>query len=205
VPLGNGWLAVGEYAAQRGHQTGGKPINAQGGYGYVKQTLHRPWSPYIKVGYVGLSGNNPSRPNVIGNWDPLFSRWPQWSELVIYSQVPENGVAYATNLNMIQGEAGMAPSRRIKARITCNQMRAFHPFSGSARMFGSGLGRGSNPQGRVDVALNQYMAAHVLFEYMAPGSFYANRDGGYFLRFETSFLLKNVLPPRKTMSRAATD
>jgi hypothetical protein len=72
-------------------------------------------------------------------------------------------------------------------------------------MFATGLGRGSNPQGRVDVALNQYMAAHVLFEYMAPGSFYANRDGGYFLRFETSFLLKNVLPPRKTMSRAATD
>ena len=47
-----------------------------------------------RVFYVGLSGNDPSRPNVIGNWDPLFSRWPQWSELAIYSQVPENGVAY---------------------------------------------------------------------------------------------------------------
>jgi hypothetical protein len=202
VPLAKGWLAVGEFAAQRGHQVGGKRIDAHGGYGYIKRTLQRPWSPYIKLGYAGLSGSDPSRPNVIGNWDPMFSRWPGWSELVIYSQVPELGVAYWTNLSMIQGEIGFAPSKRIKARVTCNQMGAFHPFAGSARMFATGRNRGINPQGRVDVVLNQYMAAHVLYEYMAPGSFYANSNGGYFVRFETSFLVKNMLPARKSASAA---
>jgi len=34
----------------------------------------------------------------------LYSRWPKWSELYIYSQVPEKGVAYWTNLNMWQAE-----------------------------------------------------------------------------------------------------
>ena len=111
VPFGQGWLAVGEFAAQHGHQVGGKQIRAKGGYGYIKRTFDRLWSPYLQAGYVGLSGSDPSKPDVIGNWDPLFARWPKWSELYVYSQIPENGIAYWTNMNIVQMETGVAPSK----------------------------------------------------------------------------------------------
>ena len=75
-------------------------------------------------------------------------------------------------------------------------MGAFHTFAGSSKYFGNDLFRGDNVQARVDVVVNQYMVAHVLFEHMAPGSFHAGKDPGYFFRVETSFRVNNLIPAR---------
>ncbi len=37
-----------------------------------------------------MSGDDPSTDDNEG-WDPLFSRWPKWSELYIYSLATEGG------------------------------------------------------------------------------------------------------------------
>jgi hypothetical protein len=195
VPLARGWLAVGELATQTGHQVGGKQISAKGGYGYIKRTFSMPWAPYVQAGFIGLSGTDPSQSTTIGNWDPVFSRWPKWSELYIYSQVAENGVAYWTNMQIKQLEAGFQPSKRLKARVTYNRMGSFHPFAGGPTAnFSAGLLRGDNIQTRADFVVNRFMVAHVLYEHMSPGSYYVGRDGAYFFRVETSFLVKTLIP-----------
>jgi hypothetical protein len=193
APLAGGWLASGEAAGQWGHQAGNKPIRAWGGYAFLKKTLPGRWAPYLQAGVVGLSGSDPNDPGTIRNWDPLFSRWPKWSELLIYSEVPESGVGYATNLKIAQFEGGIVPNKRVKARVTYNRMGSFHSLGRTPQLFGSGTLRGDNIQARVDVTVNRFMLAHVVYEHMAPGSYYAGKDPGNFLRVETSFAVPNLL------------
>ena len=185
--LNSDWSVTGEFAGQWGFERPNKDIRAWGGYGYVKRTFKRAWRPYALAGYWVFSGDDPATGNRIEGWNPLFSRWPKWSELYIYSQVPERGVGYWTNLGMYQGEFGMVPSKKTALRVTYYYMDAFHPFQYNPAMFGPGTHRGSNAQIRFDVTPNKWVKGHVLWEQHLPGDFYQRRDLGYFLRFEVIF------------------
>ena len=107
-PLGRGWSFAGEYARQWGRQHPDTDIAAWGGYAYARKKFAAAWEPTATAGFWALSGDDPATP-ANENWDPLFSRWPKWSDLYIYSQVPENGAAYWTNLGMGQAEAHRHP------------------------------------------------------------------------------------------------
>jgi hypothetical protein len=141
-----------------------------------------------------MSGDDPSTPGRIEGWNPLFSRWPKWSELYIYSQFREKGVAYWTNTNMWQAEVGLAPLKPLDLRFTWYRMGAFHPFRTNSPMFGQGTFRGNQFQARLGVNVNKEWSGHVLWEAHHPGNFYTGRDMGYFLRFEVIYQHKWRLP-----------
>ena len=180
------WSVIGEFAWQWGAQHGGHDIRAWAGYGYVKRTFAGRTKPYALGGYLGFSGNDPHSTQITG-WDPLFSRWPKWSELYIYSQFKETGVGYWTNTAMWEGEVGCAPTRHSTLRGTFYKMSAYHPFPGDQSIFGSGLNRGNMYQARFDYSFNPNWRWHVLYEGLAPGDFYKVASGAYFLRFEMSY------------------
>jgi hypothetical protein len=184
------WRATGEYAAQWGAQHPATTIRAWGGYGHLRRTFRRAWRPYLQAGYWGLSGDDPATTNRVEGWDPLFSRWPKWSELYIYSFMRERGASYWTNLGMWQGEMGFSPRKGFDCRFTYYHMNAFHPFRGDQRVFGDGTGRGDNVQARLDFVLSPNWRGHALYETQLPGSFYRERRNGYFLRFELTFLIR---------------
>jgi len=184
------WSATGEFAAQWGAQHPDTKISGWAGYGYLKRTWKHAWKPYVLGGYWAFSGDDPSTKNRVEGWDPIFSRWPKWSELYIYSQVKEKGVAYWTNLGMFQGEGGFSPSKKVDFRFTFYQMNAFHTFPGSQAMFGSGTNRGQNVQARMDFVPYKNFKGHVLYEQQLPGSFYHAQPTAYFLRFEISYLIR---------------
>ncbi len=184
------WRATGEFAGQWGAQHPSTSVRGWAGYGHLRRTFRRAWRPYLQAGYWGFSGDDPATKDQVEGWDPLFSRWPKWSELYIYSQVKEQGVGYWTNLGMWQGEAGFSPRKGLDCRLTYYHMNAFHPFAGDQRMFGDGTGRGDNLQARMDFVLNPSWRGHVLYETQVPGSFYRMQNKGYFLRFELSFLIR---------------
>jgi Alginate export len=186
------WTAVSEFAAQWGAQHPGVPIASWAGYGYVKRTFDRPWKPYALGGYWSFAGDNPATRDRIEGWDPIFGRWPKWSELYIYSQFPEVGVGYWTNTSMWQAEAGFAPRKPLGLRFTYYHMGAFHPFS-QRGPFGSGTRRGEMFQARVDLAAGPNWKGHVLYEVMPPGNFYRDRGTAYFLRFEVIYQVKATL------------
>ena len=98
-----------------GQQRGNVPIGAWGGYTYGRRTSEHVRKPYIQVGWYGFSGDDPRTTGRIEGWDPLFSRWPKWSELYIYSQMRETGVGYWTNSSMWQGEAGFSPQKTFSS------------------------------------------------------------------------------------------
>jgi hypothetical protein len=179
---------------QSGRQSPGTTVSGHAGYGYLKRSFAKQRQAYVQAGYWGFSGDNP-RTSTIEDWDPLFARWPKWSELYIYSQFNERGVGYWTNLGMVQVEGGFSPVKNVKARSSYYRMHAFHPFTrGNPSIFGSGTDRGHNIQVRADVLVNRNWSGHVLYERHLPGDFYSRRTPGHFLRFELIFSWMRAWP-----------
>jgi hypothetical protein len=189
-----GWSLTGEFAGQWGGQHPDVDIAAWGGYAYVKKAFAHPWKPTAQFGYWAMSGDDPSTPGTNEGWDPLFSRWPKWSELYIYSQVKERGAAYWTNVGMWQAETTFSPWKPILVRATYYHLQAFHPFAGSPSIFGTGKSRGDMFQVRMDFKVNNSFKGHVLYESESPGDFYSAQNGGYFLRFEVTYTFKHMFP-----------
>lgn len=185
--LGGRWSVTGELARQWGGRDDGKTIAGLGGYGYLKRSFGGRKQHAASIGYYGMSGDDPATRGRVEGWNPLFSRWPKWSEMLIYSQFREVGAAYWTNTGMWFAEAVVSPWKPVNARFTYYRMHAGHPFPGDPRTFGAGARRGDMPQVRVDIRVNPSWSGHVLYEHMAPGSFYSRRSHAYFLRFEAIY------------------
>ncbi|BDU71834.1 alginate export family protein [Mesoterricola silvestris] len=194
--FGGGWSANAELAYQFGTQAanpaqnvGSKDIGAYGGYARVKKAFEASWKPRVSLGYTVLSGTDPHS-NRIGGWDPLFSRWPKWSELYIYSQPAEKGVGYWTNTGMFEAEVRVTPVRNFDLRATYYKMSAMEAPAAVAGQFGSGKDRGGLAQLRADLKVNESFKGHVLYERLTPGSFYGAQDPGYFFRMEVTYTFK---------------
>lgn len=178
------WSLTGEWAFQWGADNIGRDIRAWGGYGYARRRFGREEQHYLQGGYWAMSGDDPATGGRVEGWDPLFGRWPKWSELYIYTQMSEKGAGYWTNLGMWQAEAGLAVSKRLRMRFTFYRMGAYQPFPGDAGLYGSGRLRGDQFQVRGDFRLRGGWSGHAVWEQMRPGNFYSRPDRAYFLRFE---------------------
>ncbi len=184
------FTGTGEFALQWGAQHPSTSIRAWGGYGYVKRTFGARLAPYLLGGIWALSGDNPNTPNKVEGWDPLFSRWPKWSELYLYTLIPEKGVGYWSNDRFTQVEGGFSPWKPISVRATWYHHDAFHPHPGTPAIFSSGTVRGDDVQVYGEFVINKHLKGHLLYDAFLPGSFYAGTSSGYFLRGEMSYSFK---------------
>ncbi len=194
--FGAGWTVTAEAAYEWGTQDANPArsapaadIAAWGGYAYAKKVFGGASKPALQFGWIGMSGDDPWTARIEA-WDPLFARWPKYSELYIYAQVPEKGVAYWSNLALWQAEFTITPVQPLALRATWYRLGAFHPWPGSAATFGTGTDRGDLWQARADLALAPHWKLHALYERLAPGDFYTHRDPGWFLRVEASWTAK---------------
>ncbi len=190
----NGYTVNSEFATQWGGQhenpvrgTPAADIRAWGGYGYAKKTFSASWKPYVLAEYWALSGDDPNDPATLTGFDPIFSRWPKMSELVVYSFVPERGIAYWSNVHMLQFEAGASPTNKLNLRATFFEQRAFHPAVESPTVFGGGTHRGENYQVRADYKFNNWWKCHVLYENFVPGDFFRGSADSFFLQAQILF------------------
>jgi hypothetical protein len=196
----DGWSVNGEFAYQWGTQDGRpgttearRDIGSWGGYLRVKKALDLSWKPTFSAAYIAMSGQDPnsSVTSKITTWDPIFSRWPRWSELYIYSEVPEKGVAYSTNTGMWEAEVRLTPSKPLELRATFYKMAAMEaPGTVPGATFSTGKNRGDILQFRADYKFSPEFKGHVLYEHLTPGDFYTGKNAGHFLRLELSYLFK---------------
>jgi hypothetical protein len=190
--LGQGWSATGELAVQWGSQDPDASIRAWGGTALVRKKFEAVAAkPSLSLAWIGLSGDDPATGDIEG-WDPIFSRWPKWSELYLYTLAGEKGVAYWTNLGMWQAEALASPSKPLSLRATYYKMSAFQAFSGSSAKFGTGRDRGDLFEFRADVAAGPHFKGHILYEHLAPGDYYAGADPAWFFRVEVMYTFKRT-------------
>ncbi|MBD3297906.1 MAG: hypothetical protein GF341_04560 [candidate division Zixibacteria bacterium] len=180
VPLQPSLSVTGELALQRG-AFGSADVSAYGGYSYLSHSTS--WPRYLPsrftLGGLYLSGDDPQTADR-EDWDPLFSRWPKWSESYIYTQVKEVGVARWTNTASVFATLRFDLDERTRFTLDYHHLMAPEhsdpalPFPG-----GRGTTRGDLIIGRLTFTMNEHLDGHVLWEGFEPGDFYFDGADGY--------------------------
>jgi len=145
------------------------------------------WAPALGVGWYYLSGDDPDTAEDEG-WDPLWARWPQYSELYIYAW-DADGAGRWSNLSMPYVDLKLTPNKRVKIYTLLGYMDA-NENDGP----GPGTERGVLFTFRTDVVLKDkvftekdQLFGHVLVELLEPGDYYNVGDTADFLRLELSY------------------
>jgi len=184
VPIAAPLVLTTETAAQTGSY-GEAGRSAFGGLAHLDFTPK--WRlPYLKtltLGAICLTGDNPETAQMEG-WDPLFSRWPKWSEGYIYTFIRESRVAYWSNLNSLYGSLAFDFGGRANATLTLHHLGAPQAQLGA---FPGGLGpdRGLLFVSRLNYTISKILSGHLQWDHFDPGDFYApGADGFNWIRFE---------------------
>ncbi|MBF0571942.1 MAG: alginate export family protein [Candidatus Omnitrophica bacterium] len=174
----------GQFAYQFGTY-GDNDRQGLGGYAFIDRDFKDiTWTPTTSIGFVYLSGDDSST-SKNESWDPLFSRYPWYSELYNLSYKSETGIlAYWTNLQMIRSSAAIKPTEKSKITLFYNYLRANTEIPASTVFSGRGRDRGQLPQLRIDYMFNKNVTAYILGEYFLPGDVYLNNDDAIFIRCE---------------------
>ncbi len=176
----------GQYATQFGTY-GNDDRLGFGGYGFVdvdfKDIILQ---PKISQGYIYLSGDD-TNSSTNENWDPLFSRFPWYSELYGITMGGMTGVSYYwTNLNIWRTELCLSPMKNMKIGLFANYLGANEDVLGTAVFSGTGKNIGFLPQAKIDYSFTKNISAYFLIEYIKPGNFFVNDQEMLFLRTEVS-------------------
>lgn len=171
---------VGEGAYQIG-TNGASDQQGYGGYGYAEYATGWPirLPKTVSVGGVYLSGDDPATDDDEG-WEPVFGRWPKWSESYIYTLIRERSVAYWTNLTSVFIKTTVPVATDIALSLDYHRLAA-PEISDPAKAFpgGSGTRRGDLLIGRLTYQISPHLSGHVLFERFAPGDFYLTGADSY--------------------------
>ncbi len=178
-----------EGAAQMGDRGSSNRL-AYGGHATLKRAF-RPFA--LSGGGIYLSGDDCSLDRYEG-WDPLYGRWPKWSDLYIYALAGERGAAYWENIASLWLGGDYAPIDRLSLELRLRFLWApearwedwpepcSNPPTGT---FGEFAYRGTMSIVKLNWTVNEYLAGHLLWEAFRPGDYYTmSEDTAHFLRWE---------------------
>ncbi len=185
------------YAAEFAFQAGdmaGAGRRGFGGYAHGTLSSSMPWEPSLTAGFLYLSGDDPSTEEYEG-WNPLYSRWPKWSDLYIYTLAPEAGVAYWENIMAPSIKLALKPFEQMTLESTLYYMLAPQDDPDSAPgvsnpnpLFGDGDTRGTLSIIRLNWRFGEHLSGHLLWERLYPGDYYFDgADPADFLRWQLYF------------------
>lgn len=167
-------------------------LSAWGMNSKVMYSMNDDWNNRFWAGLELLSGDDPGGTNT--QFDPLWGRWPQWSELYIYSYATETRIGETTNLIHPQIGWGCAPAKDLSLTACYHPMWAFESTLHDRGVAGFS---GDNFRGHLVTAVmkyrfNKHVGMHLWGEYLFAGDFYEsegarNDDDMAFLRWEFYF------------------
>lgn len=163
------WTLHGQLAHQSG-EYGDDDRQAVGGYLFADFDLNKSeMKPVLSAGYVYLSGNKQRTPKQEG-WNPLWCRFPIYSELYAQSFQYESGNSYWTNLSMYRIGVTLIPFKQAKFNMNYSFLRANELVAANAtgNLSGTGKNRGHLIIGKLDYTFNKNVASYLLGEYFIP-------------------------------------
>jgi len=187
APLAKPLALTAEAALQTG-KYGEAGRSAYGAIAHLDYDL-RGTLPLLKTAIVGgilLSGDDPATARMEG-WDPIFSRWPKWSESYIYTFTRESRQSYWSNLSSLYAQLALDFGARSDGHIMVMPMGAGHAQPG---VFpgGAGRGRGTLVRGRLNYKISKFLTGRFVWEHLDPGSFYFPGASSYdWIQFEMIF------------------
>jgi hypothetical protein len=149
------------------------------------------WKNQVRLSFEHLSGDDPGTGR-IEQFDPLWGRWPQWSELWVYHDLQEYRVAETTNLTRLAVGWQTFPTDKMQIALDYHLLWAdentlaaqgFGGFSDSAKF------RGQLITALLRYKFNRFFSGHLLAESFIPDNYYASPrdDVAWFLRGEIIF------------------
>ena len=187
VPILRPLMLTAEGAVQTGH-CGDAGRAAFGGIAHLDYDIAGalPLLKTVVLGGIYLSGDSLGTEKIEG-WDPIFSRWPKWSESFIYTFTRESRLSYWSNLTSLYGSISLDFGSRSDGLLMLQRMGAIEAQPG---VFpgGTGLGRGTLLKGRLNYKISKFLTGRVIWEHFIPGSFYFPGAASYnWLQFEMIF------------------
>lgn len=158
-----------------------------GAYAFVDKNFEGALKPVACLGYVTLSGDDKGTVDNEG-FDPLFSRFPLYSEYYSLELMKESGSSYWTNMNIVKLQGSIVPFNKSKFTVGYNMISAPQKGAAAATAFyGTGTTRGNLISVRLDYKFDEKgdVTGYLYGEQLAPGDFYASTaDAGMFSRAE---------------------
>jgi hypothetical protein len=187
--LSNHWRYRAEVAPELGDKNG-RDLRAFGANQKLTYFFKNKSNQRVQFGYEYLSGDDPNSKDVNEGFDPLWGRWPQWSELYLYNMAGETRVGEYTNLHRI--DFGWGCSLTKKLDLSADYMPLFaasNPWVGRSGYSQTGSFRGHYGQGVMRYKFTDHLSGHLWGEFYLPGSYYAppKGDNACFLRAELLF------------------
>ncbi len=179
-----------EGAVQAGEKDGGPSTSGYMGYAGLtyKPLVDGTAKPYFTGSCYYLSGDS-SRgdDDNDGAWDPLWARWPQFSELYVYNFI--YGAGYWSNLLYPSLEAGVSfakPGHKLRANVGPMYAAVEDDLgSGGGDLYGwFGMVRYDFPLWQKIFGKRGDLSGHLTAEVLDPGDYYSSDTLAYFLRWE---------------------
>lgn len=177
---------------------------AFGGYATARYSLPVETTPLaLSAGAIYLSGDDHTTDRY-GGWNPIYSRWPKWSELYIYTLTKDPVGRPAYWQNVASGWFGLdfTPAKRCTLEGRLYMMWAPEAvrwnYCGPSCLAISWESddfdyRGTLSTLKLNVRVNTYLEGHLLWEMFKPGAYYdqtehdPTNDTAHFLRWEILF------------------
>lgn len=152
-------------------------LSAFGATARLTHMIRDAWNTQVYVGYEFLSGDDP---DTSGNeqFDPLWGRWPQWSDLYVYTVAGENRIGEISNLHRLNVGAQTSPVRQLALIANYDALFADEDARPGRAGYGSGNFRGHLVTGAARFKWNRFAATNLVAEYFVPGDFYSDDAGG---------------------------
>ncbi|MFZ2055631.1 MAG: alginate export family protein [Candidatus Aminicenantales bacterium] len=189
IPLADGLSLTTEGAFQSG-KIGERSRRGLGGYFHLdfQTRLRFPLPSLVTAGILCLSGDDPATADAYEGWESSFSRWPKWSESLIYLQARETKPADWTNIFSLYGNLVFAPTERARLDLTWHHLGALQMAPPSFLLGGTGKHRGELIIAKLTYELNKNISGHFLWERFLPGDFfYSGARAFAWVRFELMF------------------
>ncbi|MBN2207089.1 MAG: hypothetical protein JW742_06780 [Candidatus Aminicenantes bacterium] len=161
-----------------------------GGYFHFdyKTQAAPPWPTVLTLGGVYLSGDDPATTDRYEAWDPAFSRWPKWSDSLIYLSARESRPAYWSNFTSLYGTLNFALRDNLRLLLTVHRLGAAQKTPATSFLSGAGMDRGNLFLARLNFDISKNVSGHVLWESLRPGDYYFRGAQSYaWVRFEIIF------------------
>jgi len=139
----------------------------------------------LTLGGIYLSGDDPSTADKYEGWDPVFGRWPKWSDSFIYLLAKETRVALWSNFVSFYGKMDFALAPTVKLNLTWHHLGAAEKTAPSSLWSGTGTCRGDLGIMKLSYDISRHLQGHFIWEHFRPGDFYFSGAQSYaWIRFE---------------------
>jgi hypothetical protein len=178
-----------EGAVQAGQKDSGPSTSGYMGYAGLtyKPLVDSTAKPYLTGACYYLSGDKDQGADKNdSSWDPLWSRWPQFSELYVYNTV--YGIGYWSNLIYPHVDAGVeiGPGHKVSSSVGPMYTAVEDELGGGDGNLRGWLGmiRYDFPLAKKIFGKRGELYGHVTAEVLDPGDYYTSDQWAYFLRWE---------------------